>query len=65
VLEGFQESLVAYKETAKRANNPDGVWSSSSLLMCRVSSHTFVMFKGHAFVDVWSDSMTIVNNVMD
>jgi hypothetical protein len=24
VLEGLQESLVAYKEDAKRANNPDG-----------------------------------------
>jgi hypothetical protein len=23
-LEGLQESLVAYKEAAKRANNPDG-----------------------------------------
>jgi hypothetical protein len=24
VLEGLQESLVAYKEAAKRANNPNG-----------------------------------------
>jgi sulfatase maturation enzyme AslB (radical SAM superfamily) len=24
VLEGLQESLVAYEEAAKRANNPDG-----------------------------------------
>jgi hypothetical protein len=24
-LEGLQESLVAYEEAAKRANNPDGV----------------------------------------
>jgi hypothetical protein len=23
-LEGFRESLVAYEEAAKRANNPDG-----------------------------------------
>jgi hypothetical protein len=46
--------LVAYEEATKRANNPDGAWSSSSLLMCRVSSHTFVwMFKGHAVVDVY------------
>jgi hypothetical protein len=35
--------LVAYEETAKGANNPDGAWSSSSLWM----------FKGHAFVDVY------------
>jgi hypothetical protein len=41
-LDGLQESLVAYEEAKKRANNPDGARSSSSLLMCRVSSHTFV-----------------------
>jgi hypothetical protein len=35
--------LIAYEEAAERANNPDGAWSSSSLLM----------FKGHAFVDVY------------
>jgi hypothetical protein len=45
-LEGLQESLVAYEEAAKRANNPDGASSSSSLLMCRVSSHTFVDVQG-------------------
>jgi hypothetical protein len=45
-LEGLQESLVAYEEAAKKANNPDGAWSSSSLLMCRVSSHTFVDIQG-------------------
>jgi hypothetical protein len=45
--------LVAYEEATKRANKPDGVWSSSSLLMCRVSSHTFVDVQGHAFVDVY------------
>jgi hypothetical protein len=27
--------LVAYEEAAKRANNPDGAWSSSSLLMSK------------------------------
>jgi hypothetical protein len=41
-LEGLQESLVAYEEAAKRANNPDGAWSSSSIFMCMVSSQTFV-----------------------
>jgi hypothetical protein len=46
VLEGLQESLVAYEEAAKRANNPDGARSSSSLLMCRLSSHTFVDVQG-------------------
>jgi hypothetical protein len=53
--------LVAYEEAAKRANNPDGAWSSSSLLMCRVSSHTFVDVQGACLCwCVWSDSMTIV-----
>jgi hypothetical protein len=37
--------LVAYEEAAKIANL-DGAWSSSSLLMCRVSSHTFVDVQG-------------------
>jgi hypothetical protein len=51
-LEGLQESLVAYEEVAKRANNPDGALSSSSLLMCRLVAILLWMFKGHAFVDV-------------
>jgi hypothetical protein len=56
---------VANEEAAKRANL-DGVWSSSSLLMCRVSSHTFVDVQGACLCGcVWSDSTTIVNNVMD
>jgi hypothetical protein len=57
--------LVAYEEAAKR-DNIDGAWSSSSLLMCRVSSHTFVDVQGACLCwCVWSDSTTIVNNVMD
>jgi hypothetical protein len=57
--------LVAYEEAAKRANL-DGAWSSSSLLMCRVSSHTFVDVQGACLCwCVWSDSTTIVNNMMD
>jgi hypothetical protein len=57
--------LVAYEEVGKRANI-DGAWSSSSLLMCRVSSHTFVDVQGSCLCwCVWSDSTTIVNNVMD
>jgi hypothetical protein len=65
VLEGLQESLVAYEDAAKRANNPDGAWSSSRLLMCRVSSHTFVDVQGACLYRcVRSDSTTIVNNVM-
>jgi hypothetical protein len=35
VLEGLQETLVAYEEAAKGANL-DGAWGSSSLFMCRV-----------------------------
>jgi hypothetical protein len=62
---GLHESLVAYEEDAKRANL-DGAWSSSNLLMCRVSSHTFVDVQGAClWWCVWSDSTTIVNNVMD
>jgi hypothetical protein len=58
--------LVAYEEAAKRANNPDEAWSSSSLLMCRVSSHTFVDVQGaYLCWCVSLDSTTIVNNVMD
>jgi hypothetical protein len=65
VLEGLQESLVAYEEGAKRSNL-DGAWCSSSLLMCRVNSHTFVEVQGVCLCwCVWSDSTTIVNNVMD
>jgi hypothetical protein len=45
-LEGLQESLVAYEEAAKRANNPDGSRYSSNLFMCRVSSHSFVDVQG-------------------
>jgi hypothetical protein len=57
--------LVAYEEAAKRANL-DGAWSSSSLLMCRVSSHTFVDVQGACLCwCVWSDITTIVNNLMD
>jgi hypothetical protein len=36
------------------------------LLMCRVSSHTFVDVQGACLcLCVWSDSTTMVNNVMD
>jgi hypothetical protein len=57
--------LVAYEEVAKRANH-DGAWSSSSLLMCRVSSHTFMDVQGACLCwCLWSNSTTIVNNVMD
>jgi hypothetical protein len=57
--------LVAYEEAAKRANL-DGAWSSSSMLMCRVSSHSFVDVQGARLCwCVWSDSTTIVSNVMD
>jgi hypothetical protein len=57
--------LVAYEEAAKRANL-DGAWSSSSLLMCRVSSHTNVDIQGACLCwCVWSDNMTVANNVMD
>jgi hypothetical protein len=48
--------LVAYEEATKIANNPDGAWSSSSLLMCRVTGWVAIllrMFKGHSFVDVY------------
>jgi hypothetical protein len=45
--------LVAYQEAAKRANNSDGVWSSSSLLMSGSVAILLWMFKGHAFVDVY------------
>jgi hypothetical protein len=62
---GFKNPLIAYEEAAKRANL-DGAWSSSSLLMCRVSSHTFVDVQGVCLCwCVWSDSTTIENNVMD
>jgi hypothetical protein len=71
--------LVAYEEAAKwvkallgptlvlvQLTNLDGASSSSSLLMCRVSSHTFVDVEGACLCwCVWSDSTTIVNNVMD
>jgi hypothetical protein len=57
--------LVAYEKAAKRANL-DGAWSISSLLMWRVSSHTFVDVQEACLCwCAWSDSMTIVNNVMD
>jgi hypothetical protein len=57
--------LVAYEEAAKRVKL-DGAWSSSSLLMCRVSSHTFVdVQEAYLCWCVWSDSTTIVNNVMN
>jgi hypothetical protein len=57
--------LVSYEEATKRANL-DGAWGSSSLLMCRVSSHTFVDVQGACFcLCVWSNSTTIVNIVMD
>jgi hypothetical protein len=57
--------LVSYEEATKKSHL-DGAWSSSSLLMCRVSSHTFVDVQGvYLCWCVWSDSTTILNNVMD
>jgi hypothetical protein len=54
--------LVAYEEAAKRANNPDGAWSSSSLLIAGWVAILLWMFKGHTFVDVYGQiaSTTIV-----